>query len=94
MDNTYNCSDCFCKFNCNLTEVIETVLFRFSKISIFGISSLSNQLEFLDCPLVESSFENYDRNLCKNCEKTNVETKIISLEDYSKLRIKSKKRSK
>tara|TARA_B100000674_G_scaffold467219_1_gene451980 strand:+ start:61 stop:837 length:777 start_codon:yes stop_codon:yes gene_type:complete len=87
MDNTYNCSDCFCKFNCNLTEVIETI----PKTRICMVC-FSNQIEFIDNPLVESRFENYvDRNRCKNCEKKNVETKIISLEDYSKLRIKTKK---
>jgi len=86
MENTYNCNDCFSKFNSELSESITTI----SKTKICMIC-FSNQIEFMDYPIVSGRLENYvDKNRCKNCEKTNVEIKTISLEEYSKLRVKSK----
>jgi hypothetical protein len=52
----------------------------------------SNDIEYLDYAIVEDRFENYvDKNRCNNCEKKNVETKNITLEEYSKLTVKKKR---
>jgi hypothetical protein len=86
-ENNYSCTDCFCKFSSDLSNVITII--PNTKICMV---CFSNEIEFFDYPLVDSRFENYiDKNRCKNCEKTNVEIKTISLEEYSKIRVKSKK---
>ena len=84
--NLYKCTECFGYFNSNTTyQVIPVPKTRICMVCF------SNLIEFFEHPLVE---EDYDRlivkNKCKNCEMENVNTKIITLEEYSKLRIKSK----
>ena len=52
----------------------------------------SNDIEYFDYALVEGRFENYvDKNRCNNCEKKKLKTKNITLEEYSKNKIKIEK---
>lgn len=86
MTLNYHCSDCFAYYVGNHSHVVPVPKTKICMVCF------SNQIEFFDHPIVE---DEYDRlvlkNKCRNCEKENVETKIISLEDYSKLIIKTKK---
>ena len=66
-----------------------------SIVAWFSISSIIYWfvlIEYFDYALVEGRLENYvDKSRCNNCEKRNVETKNITLEEYSKIKVKSKR---
>jgi hypothetical protein len=85
LTSRYNCSDCFGYFTINTQVVTQPK----TKICM---KCFSNSIEFFDHPLVNSDFDRYVvKNKCNNCELENVEIKTISLEEYSKLTIKTKK---
>ena len=87
LDQTYNCNDCFNKFNSDLSDIITTT--PLTKICMI---CFSNNIEYLDYAIAEGRLENYvDKNMCNNCEKKNVETMNITLEEYSKLTVKKKR---
>ena len=87
LDQTYNCNDCFSKFSSDLSDIITTN--PMVKICMICFSS---DIEYFDYALVEGRLENYvDKNRCNNCEKRNVDTKNITLEEYSKIKVKSKR---
>ena len=84
-DNRYNCMDCFAYFSNQTTHVVPIPKTKICMICF------SNLIEFLDYPIMEDEYDRYViKNRCKNCLKENVETKTISLEDYSKIIVKSK----
>lgn len=84
-NNRYNCTDCFGYFTNGITFV-NTI----PKTKICMVC-FSNMIEYFDHPLVEDRYDKYViKNRCKNCQIENVETKTISLEEYSKLVIKKK----
>ena len=84
-NNRYNCSDCFGYF------LNENTFVNTCQKPKFVWFVFSNMIEFFNHPIMEDRYDRYVvKNKCKNCQKENVETKIISLEEYSNLVIKSK----
>jgi len=83
--NVYDCMDCFGYFSNNLEDQIVTI----PKICM---NCFSNQIEIYDYSLFDN--DNYNlytkKNKCKNCQMKNIELKTISLEEFSKLKIKTK----
>ena len=85
LTSRYNCSDCFGYFDSNTSHITPVPKTKICMVC------LSNTIEFMDYPLVEDNFDRFVlKNRCKNCGLENVETKNISLEEYSKLVVKSK----
>ena len=84
-DGRYNCMDCFAYFSGETTYVVPIPKTKICMVCF------SNLVEFLYYPILEDNYDKYViKNRCKNCHKENVETKTISLEDYSKIIVKSK----
>lgn len=82
-NNKWSCLDCFCNFTIinNIASLDNTIS------STTKICSLccSNDIEYK-----ENGFD----NKCLNCETTNTKLKHVTLEEYSRLKIKSKEEVK
>ena len=89
----YECMDCFGYFPTNIEnqENQQTQIVTIPKTKIC-MKCFSNEIEFYDYSLFDN--DNYNsytkKNKCKNCLLENVEVKTISLEEFSKLKIKTK----
>ena len=77
--NCYNCMECFCKFNSGNT--FTNTAQNTTKICLL---CCSNDIEFSINSINEPT------NKCNNCETKNTKTKTVSLEEYSRLKIKDK----
>ena len=76
-DNRWSCLDCFCNFKItNNVASLDSLISTTTKICSL---CCSNDIEYNDT-----------KHKCLNCEQDNVKLKHITLEEYSRLRIKTK----
>ena len=80
-NNSWNCLDCFCDFVISGSNA--RVAQNLTSTTIICSLCCSNNLEFKIGNLDEE-------NKCLNCLNTNIKTRLVSLEEYSRLKVKSK----
>lgn len=81
VNNSWNCSDCFCTFTINREDQIGRIAENLQSTTVICLKCCSNNLK--------SSNNNTEIN-CLNCNEKDTQTKIISLEEFSRLNIKTK----
>ena len=80
-NNSWNCLDCFCDFVIEGSNV--RVAQNLTSTTIICTLCCSNNLE-----IKSGIFD--EENKCLNCLNTNVKTRLVSLEEYSRLKVKNK----